>query len=184
MNEDNIIPLPDKKYNIIYADPPWNFKSWSKKGDKKNANTHYSCMNIEDIKSLQVSKIAKDNCLLFLWVTYPLLQEGLDTIKSWGFTYKTCGFNWVKKNKKANSFFWGLGYWTRANSELCLIATKGKPKRIGKGVHQIVYERIRKHSQKPDCVRDKIIQLCGDLPRIELFAREKTEGWDYWGNEV
>tara|TARA_R110000765_G_scaffold3876_5_gene12200 strand:- start:468 stop:1013 length:546 start_codon:yes stop_codon:yes gene_type:complete len=181
-----MIPFPDKKYNIIYADPPWLFKSWAKKGtiSVKNALNHYSCMGIEDIKVLPVSEIADDNCLLFIWVTYPLLQEGLDTIKSWGFTYKTCGFNWVKKNKKADSFFWGLGYWTRANSELCLIATKGKPKRVSMSVHQIVYERIREHSRKPDCVRDKIIQLCGDLPRIELFARNKTEKWDCWGNEV
>jgi len=178
------IPLPDKKYNIIYADPPWNFKSWSKKGDKKNANQHYSIMNLKDIKELPVNNIASEDCVLMMWVTYPNLVEGIETIKSWGFTYKTCGFSWIKKNKKADSFFWGLGYWTRSNNEICLLATKGKPKRVSKSVHQVVYERIREHSRKPDCIKNKIVDLCGDLPRIELFARQQTEGWDSWGNEV
>ena len=90
----------------------------------------------------------------------------------------------VKKNKKADSFFWGLGYWTRSNNEICLLATKGKPKRVSKSVHQIIYEPIGKHSKKPVVVRDKIVELCGDLPRIELFARETSPGWDVWGNEV
>ena len=128
--------------------------------------------------------IANDDCVLLLWVTYPLLQEGLQTIKEWGFTYKTCGFSWVKKNKIKDSFFWGLGRWTRSNNEICLLATKGQPKRVSKSVHQIVSDKIREHSRKPDCVRDKIVELCGDLPRIELFARQKTKGWDVWGNEI
>lgn len=180
-----MIKFPNKKYNIIYADPPWTFKTYSEKGkEKKSAENHYDCMNIEDIYSLPVQDIADDNCVLMLWVTYPLLKEGLQTIEEWGFTYKTCGFSWVKKNKKADSFFWGLGYWTRANNEICLLATKGKPSRVSKSVHQIVYEPISKHSKKPDCVRDKIVGLCGDLPRIELFARQTAEGWDSWGNEV
>ncbi len=95
------------------------------------------------------------------------------------------GFNtWVKKNKKADSFFWGMGHWTRANAECCLLATIGKPKRVSKGVHQIIFEPIREHSRKPDIARTRIIELCGDLPRIELFARQKVDGWDCWGNEV
>ena len=178
-----MIPFPDKKYNIIYADPAWTFKLWSNKSGRK-VSDKYDLMSEKDIHILPVNQLADDNCILFMWVTYPNLIEGLETIKKWGFTYKTCGFSWIKKNKKADSFFWGMGYWTRSNSELCLIATKGKPKRVSMGVHQIVYESIREHSRKPDCVRDKIVQLCGDLPRIELFARQKVDGWDCWGNEV
>jgi len=177
-----VIPLPNKKYNIIYADPPWHFKHWN--DETGNRKAPYDLMSKEEINKLPVQKISEKNCILFLWVTFPKLLDGLEAIESWGFKYKTCGFNWIKKNKKADSFFWGLGYWTRSNSELCLIATKGKPKRISMGVHQIVYERVREHSKKPDCVRDKIIELCGDLPKIELFARQKVEGWDCWGNEV
>ena len=179
-----MIKFPDKKYNIIYADPAWKYKVWSGKGAKKTADNHYNTLNIEDIKSLPVHDIADNNCVLFIWVTYPCLLDGIETIKSWGFTYKTCGFSWIKKNKKADSLFWGLGYWTRANNEICLLATKGKPTRESKGVHQVVLDKIREHSRKPDCVRERIVKLCGDLPRIELFARQKHEGWDAWGNEV
>lgn len=141
-------------------------------------------MTIEDIYNLPVQKITDDNCVLFLWVTFPLLLEGLETIKKWGFTYKTCAFNWVKKNKISDSWFWGLGYWTRSNSEICLLATKGSISRASKSVHQICDARITKHSEKPGEIRKKIVELMGDLPRIELFARQKTEGWDVWGNEV
>ena len=180
-----MIPFPKKKYNIIYADPPWTYKVWSGKGkEKKSAENHYDCMTDEDIKNLPIKNISDENSILFLWVTYPLLKVGLLTIKEWGFNYKTCAFSWIKKNKKSNSLFWGLGHWTRANNEICLLATKGKPKRVSKGVHQVIYEPIREHSQKPDCVRERIVELCGDLPRIELFARQKVDGWDYWGNEL
>lgn len=173
-----------KKYKIIYADPPWTFKTYSDKGKQKSPETHYPCMTIEDIYNLPVSEIAENDCILFLWVTFPLLKEGLETIKRWGFTYKTCGFVWVKRNKKSDSFFWGLGYWTRANAELCLIATKGKPKRISNSIHQICDARVTKHSKKPDEIRDRIVELCGDVPRVELFARKNTEGWDCIGNEI
>lgn len=141
-------------------------------------------MSMQEIWDLPVCDIAENDCVLFLWVTYPKLIDCMKTIEKWGFTYKTCAFSWVKKNKKSDTWFWGLGYWTRANNEICLLATKGKPKRVSKGVHQIVDDRIREHSRKPDCVRDRIVKLCGDLPRIELFARQKTPGWDVWGNEV
>lgn len=175
----------NKKYNIIYADPPWSFKTYSKKGkEKKSADNHYNCMSIQDIYNLPVGAIAAENCVLFLWVTMPMLQDGLETIKRWGFTYKTCAFNWVKKNKKSDSFFWGLGYWTRSNSEICLLATKGNPKRISKSVHQVCDARIMQHSKKPDEIRNRIVQLMGDIPRIELFAREKAEGWHVWGDDV
>lgn len=179
------IPFPDRKFQIIYADPPWSFKTYSLKGkEKKSADAHYTCLLIEDIYNLPVQQISDDNCILFLWVTFPLLKEGLETIQRWGFTYKTCAFNWVKKCKKSDRYFWGLGYWTRANSEICLLATKGKIKRVSKKVFQIIDSKIMEHSKKPDEVRNRIVQLMGDIPRIELFARQKTEGWDVWGNEV
>ncbi|MCR4693527.1 MAG: DNA methyltransferase [Firmicutes bacterium] len=174
-----------QKFNIIYADPPWEFKTYSERGKKqKSAECHYRCMKIEDIYSLPVSKIADDNCVLFLWVTFPLLQEGLEVIRRWGFTYKTCAFNLVKRNKKSDSWFWGLGKWTRSNSEICLLATMGQPKRISCSVHQVCDARIMRHSQKPDEIRKRIVELCGDLPRIELFAREKAEGWVSVGDEI
>ena len=174
--------LPTDKFKIIYADPPWTFKTWSSKGKAKSPK--YDVMTIEDIKNLPVNNIADDDCILFIWVTYPLLKEGLETIEAWNFKYKTCGFSWIKQNKKANSLFWGLGYWTRSNNEICLLATKGKPKRISNSVHQVVMDKIREHSKKPDCVRNRIVELCGDLPKIELFARTTQEGWSSWGNEI
>lgn len=175
----------DKKYDIIYADPPWTFKTYSTKGKtQKSAENHYPCMDKESIQTLPIPRISADNSVLFLWVTFPCLEEGLELIKKWGFTYKTCAFTWVKRNKKSDSWFWGLGYWTRANAEICLLATKGSPKRISKSVHQVCDARIREHSRKPDEIRNRIVELCGDIPRIELFARKHTDGWDCWGNEV
>ena len=172
------------RFNIIYADPPWSFKTYSDKGKQKSPDKHYPCMSIDDIKRLDVPSISCDDCVLFLWVTFPLLQEGLDLINAWGFKYKTIAFNWIKRNKKSNSYFWGLGYWTRSNSEICLLATKGKPKRLSASVHQIIDSRIERHSKKPNIVREKIVELLGDIPRVELFAREKSDGWSCWGNEI
>lgn len=173
------------KYKIIYADPPWTFKTYSAKGkEHKSPELHYDCMSIEDIYTLPVQDISDDDCILFLWVTNPLLQEGLATIARWGFTYKTVAFTWVKRNKIADSWFWGLGYWTRANAELCLLATRGHPQRISKGVHSLIDTRIQEHSKKPDTTRLRIENLCGNISRIELFARENAPGWDAWGNEV
>ena len=174
-----------KKYQIIYADPPWSFKTWSDKGKGKSADNHYSVMNKQDIQNLCVQDICEDNAVLMLWVTAPCLIEGIGLIEKWGFTYKTIAFTWVKKNKKADSWFWGMGYYTRSNAEFCLLATKGKTlPRISHSVHSVIDAPIRRHSQKPDIVRDKIVELMGDLPRIELFARDKHKGWDSWGNEV
>ena len=173
------------KYNIIYADPPWLFETWSDKGkQKKSAECHYLTMKSEDIYNLPINDITAKNCILFLWVTFPMLQEGLETIKRWGFKYKTCAFNWVKRNKISDTWFWGCGNWTRSNSELCLLATKGSPKRFSKAVHQVCDAPIASHSKKPDEIRERIVELCGDLPRIELFARQESTGWDVWGNEV
>lgn len=173
------------KYDVIYADPPWTFKTYSQKGkEKKSAECHYPCMKKEDIQNLPIKNLSNKDCILLLWVTFPCLEEGLELIKKWGFTYKTCGFNWIKKNKKSESLFWGLGYWTRANSELCLLATKGNPKRLSKSVHQVIMSPIEEHSKKPDITRSKIKELCGEVSYIELFARQSVTGWDCWGNEV
>jgi len=180
-----MIPFPDKKYNIIYADPPWNFKTYSDKGKRaKYGWGSYPTMTDKDICNLNVEDITSKDCLLFLWITYPKLPLAFDVIKAWGFTYKTVAFTWAKQNKKSNGYWLGLGYWTRANAEICLLATKGHPKRINANVKQLVVSPRREHSRKPDEIRNNIIQLVGDLPRIELFARQKTEGWDVWGNEV
>lgn len=173
----------DKKYNIIYADPPWSYKDKALSGNR-GACCKYDVMNIEDISNLPINKISDENCILFMWVTMPKLNECFRVIKKWGFEYKTCAFTWIKKNKKSDSLFWGMGSWTRANAELCLISTKGKPKRQSAKIHSVIISKIREHSRKPDEVRDKIIELCGDLPKIELFARQQVEGWDCWGNEV
>ena len=171
----------DKKYNIIYADPPWSYK------DKKcngNCESHYETMNFKDICNLPIKSISDKDCVLFLWVTYPMLNEGLKLIEEWGFKYKTIGFQWIKQNKSGKGFFFGLGRWTRGNTECCLIAVKGKPKRINNSVSQLIFSPLQEHSKKPDIVREKIIKLIGNLPRIELFARQQVEGWDCWGNEV
>lgn len=177
-------PLPKSKYKIIYADPPWSFRTWSKNGQGRAPEKHYPTMSKEDIFSLPVSDIAEDDCVLFLWATFPCLPQALETMTAWGFEYKTCAFTWVKRNKKSSGWFWGLGYWTRANAELCLLGTRGKPNRISSSVHSVVDEPITRHSEKPAVVRDKIVQLVGNVSRIELFARTTTEGWDCWGNEV
>ena len=175
---------PDKKYNIIYADPPWQFATWSNKA-QKHVTQHYPTMTIQEIKELPVKELAADNAVLLLWATFPTLPLALATIEAWGFEYKTCAFTWIKQNKKSPSLFWGMGYYTRSNAEVCLLATKGKtlPRQSHK-VHSVVVSPVRQHSQKPDEVRIKITELFGDLPCIELFARQHAERWDCWGNEV
>ena len=148
------------------------------------AERHYPTMHLEDIKALPVAGLAGKDCVLFLWATYPMLQEALDVIRAWGFTFKTVGFTWIKLAPKADSIYWGMGYWTRSNAEICLLATRGQPRRQAKNVHQVIISHVEEHSKKPDEARDRIVQLMGDLPRIELFARQSPEGWDVWGNEV
>lgn len=174
----------DKKYNIIYADPPWAYRDKASAG-RRGACFKYPVMKTSDIMTaFPVKDISADDCVLFMWVTMPKLSECFDLIEAWGFTYKTVAFVWIKQNKKADSLFWGMGRWTRANAELCLIATKGKPSRLRADVHSVVFSKIEKHSKKPDEVRERIVKLCGDIPRIELFARQQSEGWDCFGNEL
>lgn len=133
---------------------------------------------------MPVADLAAKDSALFLWATFPQLPEALRLIRAWGFTFKTVAFVWLKLNKKSPTWFYGLGYWTRGNAEICLLAKRGKPKRRSAGVHQFIISPVEEHSKKPDVTRDKIIELAGNLPRVELFARQKTPGWDVWGNEV
>lgn len=173
-----------KQYSVIYADPPWQYRTYSKKGQGRSAESHYPTMSLEDIKALPVQMLAAKDCALFLWVTFPCLQEAFEVLEAWGFSYKTVAFVWVKLNRVSESLFWGMGYWTRANAELCILATKGHPRRADPGIHQVILSHIEEHSKKPDEARDRIVRLMGDVPRIELFARQSPEGWDVWGNEV
>ena len=177
-----MIPFPNKKYQIILADPPW---AYSDKGCNGAAEAHYTSMKIKDICALPVGDLAAKNCVLFMWATYPMLREALQTIEAWGFTYKSIAFQWLKLNRSNPGFFYGLGRWTRGNTEPCLLAVKGKPTRASNSVSQLIFSPVQHHSKKPDETRDRIIQLMGGAsPRIELFARETVDGWDAWGNEV
>lgn len=175
----------DRKYNIIYADPPWTFKNWSDKG-QRNVNEHYETMSVKEIGDIPVKSIADKDCVLLMWATFPCLEKALKAIKDWGFEYKTVAFTWVKTNRKnKESLFWGMGYYTRSNAEICLLATKGKPlERKSHKVHSVIVSPIEEHSKKPFEARNKIVELFGDIPRIELFARQYADGWDCWGNEV
>lgn len=175
----------DRKYDVIYADPPWAYKVYSDKGHGRSAESHYPTMGIEDIKALPVGEIAKKDCTLFMWATFPCLKEALAAIEAWEFTYKTVAFVWVKQNRKSDGLFFGLGHWTRANAEICILATRGHPKRASAKVHQIIMSHIEEHSKKPHEVRERIVALMGESgERIELFARQYPDGWDVWGNEV
>lgn len=173
--------MTSKKYNIIYADPPWQYARSKVQGA---AEKHYRTMSVDDICQLPIAEICCKDCILFMWATFPQLKEALQVIKAWGFNYKSVAFVWLKQNKSGIGWFYGLGFWTRGNAEICLLATKGHPKRKSAKVHQFIISPLRGHSQKPDEARDKIVELVGDLPRVELFAREKADGWDTWGNEV
>ena len=181
-----MINFPNKKYQVIYADPPWEYKESG--GGNRVVKAHYDTMSIDDICNLPVKDICEDTAILFMWVTFPRLEQGLRVIKEWGFEYYGLGFDWVKTNKKADTPFWGMGYYTRQNTEVCLIGVKKNHKfRIKPQVRNelsVVHSKKREHSRKPDEIRDSIVKICGDIPRIELFARQKFEGWDCWGNEV
>ncbi len=168
-------------YHVIYADPPWRYRCNVGQGI---AEDHYPTMSLDEIKALPVGALAAEDCALFLWITCPMLGEAWNIFDAWGFQFKTVAFAWVKVNRQDYSLFTGLGRWTRANVELCLLATRGRPRRQDNTVHQVVMSRIEGHSKKPDEVRRRIEKLMGDVPRVELFARQYTPGWDVWGNQV
>jgi len=171
-------------YRTILADPPWYFKMYSEKG-KYNANRHYDCMKISDIKRMRplLDEFADKDCVLFMWATYPMLPRCIEVMEDWGFKYKTVAFTWVKLNKDESDWM-GMGYWTRANAEICLLGTRGRPKRQDGGVRQLIMSKRREHSRKPDEQYERIERLVQG-PYLEMFARPPhREGWDVWGNEA
>lgn len=179
-------PVPTE-YSIIYADPPWAYED--KATARGGAALHYTTTDDATLARLRLP--AAKHCALFMWATFPRIDDAIALMRAWGFEYKTAAFLWVKANKKAtDSPFWGMGNWTRANAEICLLGVRGKPTRQSKGVHQLIVEPeivtdpIMQHSRKPACVRDKIVELLGDVPRLEMFAREATPGWSVFGEEA
>jgi len=168
----------------MLADPAWEYRVWSKKGAGRSAESHYPTMPTADICALPVADLADQDCALLLWVTFPVLPDAFKVIEAWGMTYKSTAFTWVKTCRKSEGFHVGMGHYTRANAEICLLATKGSPKRVSKSVRQLIVSPVEEHSKKPDEVRERIVQLFGDVPRIELFARQRADGWDAWGNET
>ena len=174
-------------FPIIYADPPWQYSDRKCLGA---AEHHYQTMSLDDIKALPVQDLASRDAVLFMWGTYPLIADMLALGAAWGFTYKSIAFQWVKRYAKSGDPFFGLGRWTRGNTEGCFLFTRGKPSRVNNGVSQLVDTEILdatigRHSAKPHAVREKIHQLMGsEPPSIELFAREQAPGWECWGNQV
>lgn len=175
--------MSTSKYRLIYADPPWQYRDKASAG-KRGAVHKYRVMDLDAIKALPIDRIAAADCLLAMWWVPPMPTEALAVVDAWGFTFKTMkGFTWHKLTKHGKSLM-GMGNWTRANTEDCLIATRGKPERRSAGVRQFIQAQHRGHSVKPDEVRDRLVDLVGDVPRIELFARSHAPGWDAWGDEV
>lgn len=184
--------LPRGHFKAILADPPWQFANlWNTPaGVGRGDCSHYSTMTIEDIAALPVRELAADDCVLFIWTIWVLMPRTFEIIESWGFEYKSCAFDWMKADGRQMDMFrddtdvqMGLGYWTRANTEPCLLATRGKPKRLNADVRQGIIQPRRQHSRKPDCVHDRIQRLV-DGPYLELFARQQRPGWTVWGNET
>lgn len=171
--------MPDTPlFSVIYADPPWHFKTHSSLGMGRSADAWYECMEVEEIKALAVENMAEKDCVLFLWVTDPFLRKGFEVLDSWGFEFKTVGFYWIK----TPSSWFGTGYWTRANPEQCLLATRGSPKRLNADVPKLLEAPRREHSRKPDEIYPRIERLCAG-PYLELFARAPRPGWSSIGNE-
>jgi N6-adenosine-specific RNA methylase IME4 len=168
------------KYQVIYADPPWQYTF---PHTRANPEDDYPTMPTSEICKLPVGGLAADNCTLFMWAIWNKLDDALKVIEAWGFRYVTCAFVWVKTSGGSRPF-WGMGAYTRQNAEICLLGVRGKPSVSSHSVHQVIMERVREHSRKPDAIRNKIIELVGDVSRVELFARQRFQGWDVWGNEV
>lgn len=188
--------IKDKAYDVMYADPPWTYNDKANAG-KRGASHQYPTMDLQAIHDLDVARIMRDDSVVFLWVTAPLLEEGIATIKAWGFKYKTIGFVWVKRNKaQGDGDFMGMGNWVRSNAELCLMGVRGKPSRMSARVRQIVrwmeehdpiciQRPLGANSAKPPVVRKRITELMGEgTDRIELFARDAEDGWDQFGHGI
>ncbi len=170
-------------FDLILCDPPWSYRDKCHAGER-GAGYKYPCMTSTQIAALPVERIASENCLLAMWWVGPQPREALQAVGAWGFTLKNMtGFTWHKTTKTGKDHF-GMGHWTRGNVENVLLATRGKPKRVCAGVSQLIHAPVREHSRKPDEVRDALVRLMGDVPRVELFARQKHGGWSSWGNEI
>ncbi len=176
--------IPKGGFKIVYADPPWMHRDKARSG-KRGAGFKYKLLTVEEICAFPIHRLVADDAALLLWVPAPLLLSHAEpVIAAWGFQYKTIGFNWIKQDTHKPTVFTGMGNWTRANAEYCLICTRGKPKRVSAKVCSVVVAPRGEHSVKPPCVRDYIVKLLGNVPRVELFAREQVMGWHCWGDEV
>lgn len=182
-----------KKYQIIYADPPWEYGFTRTRPSRGGAKPDYSTMDKGELCSLPIQDIVADNSVILMWVVFPHLDWAFDVMNAWGFKYVTNAFAWVKQNKSRNGLFWGMGQYTRSKIEICLLGKRGSGVPvINHSVHSVAFEPVSKHSRKPIEFKNRIVKLFGDLPRIELFARKENmlfdvdgfEGWDVWGNEV
>lgn len=182
--------LPPGPYSIIYADPPWpyNDHGFGKRPDGTISGSfhpeagRYTTMSLTDIMALPIKDSCSPDAALFLWATSPNLPMGLMVIDAWGFKFKTVAFCWSKQTTTGKQVA-NLGQWTMGNVELCLLGTRGRPKRFRRDIKQLVIAERTGHSRKPDEVRCRIVELLGDVPRLEMFARQRTPGWDVWGNE-
>jgi N6-adenosine-specific RNA methylase IME4 len=172
-----------QKFGAIYADPAWKFESWGEDGQDRAAANHYTLTTLDDMKAMPVEALAADDCVLFMWVSDPMLPHALELIAAWGFTFKTVAFTWVKASKTGETEHLGNGYWTRANPEMCLLATRGKPQRLNMDVRQLLVAPLQEHSRKPDEAYERIERLVAG-PYLELFARRPREHWMSWGNEL
>jgi N6-adenosine-specific RNA methylase IME4 len=171
------------RYGVIYADPPWRFKTYSAKGTGRGAISHYDVMTVDELAAMPVADWALPDCVLLLWVPGPHTLQGLELVAAWGFSFKGTGFVWIKTNRIRPGYAMGTGYGTRKNAEFCWQGTRGSPRRLSASVRELVVEPRRLHSQKLDCVRTRIEQLYPG-PYLELFARSTLPGWDCYGDQV
>jgi N6-adenosine-specific RNA methylase IME4 len=177
------LTLPGGRFAAIYADPPWSFATYSKTRQTRAASNHYAVMDLAAIKALPVALIAADDCALFMWAINSMLPQALDVMAAWGFSFKTVAFTWAKRTPTDGAWHMGLGYWSRQNTESCLLGTRGKPRRLDRGVRELIVEPRREHSRKPDSVACSIERLVAG-PYLELFARSARANWAVWGNET
>lgn len=172
-------------FKVIYMDPPWTFETYSEKGKGRSAEQHYDCMTDKRLSMMPVLDVAAPDCALLMWTTGPLLTRSLTVMEKLGFAYKGVAFTWVKTCRcSPQKWHMGCGYATRANAEFCLLGTVGKPKRVDKGVRSLVVAPVMEHSAKPPEVRERIERLYGDVPRLEMFARQLPDGWFSIGYDV
>jgi N6-adenosine-specific RNA methylase IME4 len=179
----DLLALPRGRFGAVYADPPWSWSSWSSTRQTRAASNHYGVMDLDGIKALPVADLAADDCALFMWSINSMLPQALDVMTSWGFAFKTVAFTWAKRTPSGAGWHMGMGYWTRQNTESCLLGVRGKPQRRDRGVRELVVDSRREHSRKPDSIARSIEALVPG-PYLELFARESRPEWACWGNET